>query len=127
MKELILGGARSGKSTLALARARASGRDVVFIATATASDAEMAARIERHRRERPAHWRTLECPVLLGATLGRLDALSLVIVDCLTLWLTNILFPHTTADRLDSDETTFERETASFYASLQHCASEIVT
>ena len=91
-KELILGGARSGKSALAERRAAESGCEVVYVATATVDDAEMAARIAHHRARRPAHWRTGEEPVRLAAAL-RAEASSgcCLIVDCLTLWLTNLL------------------------------------
>lgn len=91
-KELILGGARSGKSALAERRATESGCEVVYVATATAEDAEMAARIAHHRARRPARWRTVEEPVRLAAVL-RAEAASgrCVIVDCLTLWLSNLL------------------------------------
>lgn len=90
MRELILGGARSGKSRLAEQRARASGLAVSYIATAAAGDAEMAARIEHHRQRRPAGWRTVEAPRDLAAALAaesRTD--RLVLIDCLTLWLGN--------------------------------------
>jgi adenosylcobinamide kinase/adenosylcobinamide-phosphate guanylyltransferase len=90
--ELILGGARSGKSTLAEQYALNSGRDIVYLATATVGDEEMARRIEQHRHRRPAHWRTVEEPLHLA---GRLQAEAapgrLILVDCLTLWLTNLL------------------------------------
>jgi len=90
--ELILGGARSGKSRLAEQRATAHGGPVTVIATAEAGDDEMAARIARHRADRPAHWRVIEAPTGLAAALT--DAASdtgCVIVDCLTLWLSNLL------------------------------------
>lgn len=90
--ELILGGARSGKSRLAQARAAADGRAVTVVATAEAGDAEMAERIARHRAERPAHWRTVEAPRGLAATLAReAGAENCVVVDCLTLWLANLI------------------------------------
>lgn len=93
MRELILGGARSGKSALALQRAQAHDGDVVYVATAGAGDAEMRARIERHRSERPAHWQTIECEQHLAQTLLQLDAgKRCIVVDCLTLWLSNVLF-----------------------------------
>jgi adenosylcobinamide kinase / adenosylcobinamide-phosphate guanylyltransferase len=93
MRELILGGARSGKSTLALQRAHASNREVIYLATATAGDAEMQVRIDQHRTERPAHWRTVECPLYLADCLRELDGAGrCIIVDCLTLWLSNVLF-----------------------------------
>ncbi|WGZ94629.1 MAG: bifunctional adenosylcobinamide kinase/adenosylcobinamide-phosphate guanylyltransferase [Candidatus Thiothrix putei] len=92
MQALILGGARSGKSRYAETLAQQSGRDVVYIATAQAHDAEMHSRIAHHRASRPAHWQTLEEPLALATTLqnhavpGRL-----LLVDCLTLWLSNLL------------------------------------
>lgn len=99
--ELILGGARSGKSREAERRAAASGLAVSVIATAEAGDAEMAARIRRHRAERPAHWRTVEAPLELAAAL-RAEAAPqrIVVVDCLTLWLSNLL---ATAGELPAD------------------------
>lgn len=90
MLTLILGGARSGKSRLALQRAEAAGRPVSFIATAQANDAEMAARIARHQAERPAHWTTIEAPLDLAGAIHAAGA-GCVVVDCLTLWLTNCL------------------------------------
>ncbi len=90
--ELILGGARSGKSTLALQRAQASNKAVTFIATARAGDAEMATRIERHRAERPIHWVLVEEPVALANVLLQHAAPEhCLLVDCLTLWLSNLL------------------------------------
>ncbi len=90
--ELILGGARSGKSALALQRAQASGKAVTFIATAHAGDAEMAARIERHRAERPPHWALVEEPIALAdVLLAHAAPQRCLLVDCLTLWLSNLL------------------------------------
>lgn len=90
MRELILGGARSGKSTLAEQRARDSGLDVTYIATAEAGDDEMRERIANHRERRPEHWRTIEAQHALAATLTREAATDrLLLVDCLTLWLGN--------------------------------------
>ena len=90
MLTLILGGARSGKSRLALQRAQATGKPVSFIATAQAHDAEMAERIARHQAERPPHWTTVEAPLDLAGAI-RAAPSGMVIVDCLTLWLTNWL------------------------------------
>ncbi|NHN37250.1 bifunctional adenosylcobinamide kinase/adenosylcobinamide-phosphate guanylyltransferase [Pseudomaricurvus alcaniphilus] len=90
--ELILGGARSGKSRLAEERARASGQQLVYIATATAGDAEMATRIHHHQARRGPEWQLLEAPLQLAATLlaeQRED--RCLLVDCLTLWLSNCL------------------------------------
>lgn len=92
MKTLILGGARSGKSAYAEQLAARQPHPVTVIATAEAHDAEMAARIAHHRQQRPAHWLTVEEPLALAAALrqhARPD--GLILVDCLTLWLTNQL------------------------------------
>ena len=89
---LILGGARSGKSRHALDLAGVWPGPGVFIATATASDGEMAARIARHRADRDARWQTVEAPVDIAGALGRLPAEATVcVIDCLTLWLTNLM------------------------------------
>lgn len=103
MRTLILGGARSGKSALAERLASDSGRDVVYIATAQAGDAEMAARITHHRSRRPQQWLCVEEPVHLADMLrdhARDD--RCILVDCLTLWLSNLLG--------DADMQRFERE-----------------
>lgn len=92
MKELILGGVRSGKSRLAGERAATSGAEVVYVATATAEDGEMAERVARHRQERPTHWWLVEEPRALGAVLEReAGPQRCLLVDCLTLWLANVL------------------------------------
>jgi len=92
VKTLILGGVRSGKSRQAGSVADACGCAVTLIATATALDGEMAARIDAHRRTRPGHWEVVEEPLHLGAALVAAAAPQrVVIVDCLTLWLTNLL------------------------------------
>jgi adenosylcobinamide kinase/adenosylcobinamide-phosphate guanylyltransferase len=103
MRTLILGGARSGKSVLAERLAGESGREVVYVATAQAGDAEMAARIAHHRARRPQQWQCVEEPLHLADVLrehARAD--RCVLVDCLTLWLSNLLG--------DADELCFERE-----------------
>jgi adenosylcobinamide kinase/adenosylcobinamide-phosphate guanylyltransferase len=92
MKTLILGGARSGKSALAEMLARGGGREVVYIATAEARDDEMRARIAHHRARRPAEWSCVEEPLALAATLAaHARAERVLLVDCLTLWLSNLL------------------------------------
>jgi adenosylcobinamide kinase/adenosylcobinamide-phosphate guanylyltransferase len=88
---LLLGGARSGKSGLALRRARAAGGQLVFVATAEARDEEMAARIARHRAERDPAWSTVEAPLELGAALVAAPRDACVVIDCLTLWVANLL------------------------------------
>jgi len=90
---LVLGGARSGKSAYAERLARESGKEVVYLATSRAGDAEMAARIDHHRERRPAHWQTVEEELALAASLRAYCAANrIVLVDCLTLWLSNLLF-----------------------------------
>nr|WP_210425353.1 bifunctional adenosylcobinamide kinase/adenosylcobinamide-phosphate guanylyltransferase [Spongiibacter thalassae] len=91
--ELYLGGARSGKSRLAEARARASGLELVYIATATAGDTEMAARIAAHQSDRAGcGWLTVEAPEALAAAIREhASAQRCILVDCLTLWLSNWL------------------------------------
>jgi adenosylcobinamide kinase/adenosylcobinamide-phosphate guanylyltransferase len=94
MHQLILGGARSGKSALAERLASASGKAVTYIATtdARANDTEMDARIAHHRRQRPASWPTLEAPRELARCLRETAAPDrCLLVDCLTLWVTNCL------------------------------------
>ncbi len=94
---LVLGGARSGKSAYAeslVAESLVEGApgDAVYIATGEAGDAEMAARIERHKARRGARWRTVEEPLDLAGALGReAGAGAVVLVDCLTLWLSNVM------------------------------------
>ena len=119
--ELILGGARSGKSRHAEQRAIDSGLEVTVIATAEAGDEEMALRIRRHQIDRPPHFRTIEAPVMLAAALKREAAPGrCIIVDCLTLWLSNLLME---ADMLTSAHSAdtlplFSRERDALLATL---------
>ena len=95
--ELVTGGARSGKSAFAEARAaalasRGAGTVVTYLATAVAVDAEMEDRIARHRGRRPAAWRSVEAPIDLGETLSEACAASgVVLVDCVAVWTANRL------------------------------------
>lgn len=119
MKELILGGVRSGKSRLAEQHARDSGLEVVYIATArTTGDAELEERIRQHRLRRPTAWTTVEEPLALGQALrAHASAQRCLVVECLTLWLTNLLC--SAADSL-------ERESASLLESLPGLAGDII-
>jgi adenosylcobinamide kinase/adenosylcobinamide-phosphate guanylyltransferase len=85
------GGVRSGKSAFALFRAEQLGLRRAFIATAEVLDDEMRLRVEKHQRERAADYRSIEAPRELCAALRELDDADVVVVDCLTLWLTNLL------------------------------------
>lgn len=92
MLELILGGARSGKSRLAERLAIESGLAVTYLATAQPGDGEMAARIAHHQARRPAGWALVEEPVrLMQALRDHAAENRCLLVDCLTLWLTNLL------------------------------------
>lgn len=97
---VLLGGARSGKSRLAVELAVASGARVTFIATGEALDEEMAAKIASHRAERPADWLTVEEPYALEAALAEADPSHTVVLDCLTLWTANALAREGDPDRV---------------------------
>jgi len=96
MAELIIGGARSGKSAHAekqALEAETQGLRVIYVATAQAGDGEMQRRVRHHRERRPAHWPTVEEPLHLARVLQQQAAAdTCILVDCLTLWLTNLLF-----------------------------------
>ena len=93
---LITGGARSGKSAYAeqlAAQAEAAGQQIIYIATSAGNDAEMQRRVALHRQQRPAHWVTVESPLQLAAALQQWNqAQYWILVDCLTVWLSNLLF-----------------------------------
>jgi adenosyl cobinamide kinase/adenosyl cobinamide phosphate guanylyltransferase len=91
---LLLGGARSGKSDLAVRIAVSQPARVSLIATAEAGDSEMQARIARHRAERPAHWEVVEVPLALEAATLAVPAGDCLVIDCLTLWTANLLADH---------------------------------
>jgi adenosylcobinamide kinase/adenosylcobinamide-phosphate guanylyltransferase len=92
MLQLILGGARSGKSRLAEQTAINTQLAVTYVATAQALDPELQSRIEHHQNQRPAHWSLIEEPLYLANALQKIDRPNqIILVDCLTLWLTNLL------------------------------------
>ena len=97
-RTLIFGGARSGKSAYAEQLAIASGKSVIYLATAQAGDAEMQTRIAHHQARRPSKWHTLECTIELAqAILQTSTPDNLILIDCLTLWLSNLLFSENVA------------------------------
>ena len=105
MLQLILGGARSGKSRLAEKLATDSGLSVTYIATSQPLDGEMTARIAHHRERRPAEWGLIEEPIELARVLKENASPNhCLLVDCLTLWLTNLLMLE------DPDRLNDERE-----------------
>jgi adenosylcobinamide kinase/adenosylcobinamide-phosphate guanylyltransferase len=117
--ELILGGVRSGKSRLAEQRAQESGLDVIYLATALIKDAEMQARVAHHQARRPAHWQLIETSRHLAQSLrqtARAD--GCVLVDCLTLWLTQLL--------CDASEAELQQEIADFLSVLPTLPGQII-
>lgn len=108
----LLGGARSGKSSLAVRLATAVGAPVVVVATADGRDDEMAKRIRAHRASRPAAWETVEAPLGLLETIRGIHDDACVILDCLTLWVSNALEAGASEDEIDGEA----REIASVLA-----------
>ena len=101
---LLLGGARSGKSSHAQKLAEASGKAVAYIATAQPLDDEMAARIDAHKAERPASWKTLEIPFGLATQLDSLKS-EVVILDCVTLLVSNLLMQYESNELIDEAQS----------------------
>ncbi len=131
MKELIIGGARSGKSLLAEQRAAASGLRVIYLATAQARDGEMARRIAHHRERRPADWGCAEETLHLAARLRELAAPdTCILVDCLTLWLSNLLFAGQAAAQAEKGEAIdcplFAGETAALLEALPQLPGRVI-
>ncbi len=131
MNELILGGARSGKSLLAETRARDSGRPVIYLATAEAGDGEMARRIAHHRARRPADWGCVEETRQLAAKLQALATPNTcILVDCLTLWLSNLLFAGRAAAQAEAGEAIdcplLRDETEALIATLPQLPGQII-
>ena len=131
MAELIIGGARSGKSALAERRAQDSGLRVVYVATAEVKDEEMARRIAHHRARRPAAWACLEAPLdLAGALRQHAAAEACLLVDCLTLWLSNLFFAGRAAGQAEAGDAVdcplLRRETDALIEALPALAGRII-
>ncbi|OEY94684.1 bifunctional adenosylcobinamide kinase/adenosylcobinamide-phosphate guanylyltransferase [Acinetobacter proteolyticus] len=119
MLQLILGGARSGKSRLAEQTAQETGLSVIYIATAQALDTEMQQRIAHHQQQRPSDWQVFEEPIFLADRLLQCDqANQLILVDCLTLWLTNLL--------LDEDPALQQQQMQKLFEVLPQLQSQII-
>jgi adenosylcobinamide kinase / adenosylcobinamide-phosphate guanylyltransferase len=117
----ILGGARSGKSAYAEQLAAVSGLPVTYVATARIGDEEFAARVEQHRERRPDHWALVETPVdLAGAVRTLAREGHCVLIDCLTLWLANLLFP------LDGAETNASPALEAFDTALAQACGKVI-
>ncbi|NUE93553.1 bifunctional adenosylcobinamide kinase/adenosylcobinamide-phosphate guanylyltransferase [Acinetobacter seifertii] len=119
MLQLILGGARSGKSRLAEQTAISTQLPVTYVATAQALDPEMKSRIAHHQNQRPVHWALVEEPLFLANALKKIDQPNqIILVDCLTLWLTNLL--------LLDDQTVQQFECEQLLKVLPTLKSEII-
>lgn len=119
-KTLVLGGIRSGKSALAERLAADAGVPVVYLATATAGDGEMAGRIRQHQLRRPAEWALVEEPLKLGWVMAAQNVAApapCLLVDCMSLWLSNLLH---------AGEAVFERERTAFLEALTDYPGAVV-
>jgi len=140
MRTLLIGGARSGKSALALRWSNDRSSTVCTLVTGTETDPEMAARIAAHRRERPAHWQVREEPIHLGRALREAAAPTqppssapsthaarapLLLVDCLTLWISNCLWPPAPVIA-GNDHATWHHEREDFLDALRACTSDVI-
>lgn len=102
---MILGGARSGKSSFAQSLAQKMGEKVVYLATAVVQDEEMAQRVHRHRQERPEHWITIEEGLDLSRAIRTVPPdTEVILLDCLTFWLTNLLWQEEIEDYNDINQ-----------------------
>ncbi len=118
---LVLGGAKSGKTTYALKRARGLGRSLAYIATAQALDKEMAKAIRRHRRDRGGAFETFEEPLNLGEAVRKASRKhDAVVVDCLTLWVSNLL---TVAKKSEKE---VERDIRALISALRETDSPVI-
>lgn len=120
---LVLGGARAGKSSFAQALAASLGPTVTLVATAEAGDEEMRRRIEEHRRARPAGWRTLEAPLQPSLALRQSDPGDVVLVDCLTLLVSNLMLA---GPDVCSAERRIEKEIAGLVCAYEEGRSTFV-
>lgn len=125
---MILGGVRSGKSRFAQDLAESvGGEDVLFVATAEAGDGEMSERIRRHRQSRPAAWKTLECPLNVGEAIARVqEPPSVVLVDCLTLLVSNVLFQDFGTFTASSCEQRVAKEIDGLLRAARQCSSNLL-
>lgn len=115
----ITGSARSGKSSYALSLAEKQKKDVVFLATATAFDQEMKIRIKNHQNERPSTWKTIEEPIDIDIALQKISKNTCVILDCLTLWLSNMYL-------VEMEKTKRTQKMEYFLNTLSDIASSII-
>jgi len=123
---LIIGGAGSGKSHFAQELAPKLGEPVLFVATAVAGDEEMQQRIEEHKRTRPAAWGTLEVTTQVGSQIEqKIGGAKVVIVDCITLLVNNILGQHSDQTSEQSDAPLIERRLIAEVGELVECTNRV--
>ncbi|ASJ71351.1 bifunctional adenosylcobinamide kinase/adenosylcobinamide-phosphate guanylyltransferase [Granulosicoccus antarcticus] len=118
MKTLILGGVKSGKSRYAEQLASTSETPVTVIATATADDPEMQIRIARHQADRNSHWQVVEEPLALASAISSIGTGQCILVDCLTLWITNLL--------LHPDTQRLAKEKNALLETLDNCENRLI-
>lgn len=119
-RTLVIGGIRSGKTALAEQLAIESGNAVVYVATATVGDEEMAQRVKRHVDSRPPEWGLAEAPIELAAVLGDYCGARrppVLLIDCMSLWVSNLLF---------AGDDVFTRERAAFLQALREYSGQVV-
>lgn len=123
MIELVLGGARSGKSRYAEQQALDCQLPVIYVATGEAGDNEMHSRILHHQQRRPVTWQTVEEPIQLAAVIQQhANPGRCLLIDCLTLWLCNLLF-----DKLGQlQESLFATQRAALLDTLSHCPGRVI-
>jgi adenosylcobinamide kinase/adenosylcobinamide-phosphate guanylyltransferase len=119
---LVLGGARSGKSRYAEAAVMGSPAPWIYIATAEPFDGEMTARIAEHRARRGGQWQTVEAPLDLAGAIGNAPASATVLVDCLTLWLNNLMYKQ---HDIDADTRRLETALAARTAPMVLVSNEV--
>ena len=123
---LLLGGSRSGKSSYAEVLAKKSAEKVLFVATAEAGDEEMRLRIQKHQQARPAGWRTLEATSHLGSRIeDELEDEKLIIIDCITLLVSNIFCRHDTTQFANISDSDLEKQIVSEIQELQRCFKKV--
>lgn len=129
-RSFVFGGARSGKSGYAESMCAASGKPVVYVATAQAGDGEMQARIAHHRARRDAGWTTIEESLALGGVLrDKSSPANVVLVDCLTVWLSNLLFSddriYPEVGQIDPPQR-YVQERDAFLTALEQASGDLV-
>ena len=126
MNILLTGGARSGKSSFGQELALRMGGPVLFVATATAGDEEMRQRIEEHRRSRPQNWSTLETTTNIGSRIRQeIGEAKVVIIDCITLLVSNIFGQHTDQNGELIDASLVEKEVNAEINKLVECIRQV--